>query len=46
MQLFLDSAVKADCADDVRLILKRAARHGVAPAARVGYATSAQQFVQ
>jgi tetratricopeptide (TPR) repeat protein len=46
VQLFLDSAVKADCADDVRLILKRAARHGVAPAARVGYATSAQHFVQ
>jgi len=46
MQLFLDSAVKADCADDVRLILKRAARHGAAPAGRVGYATSAQKFVQ
>jgi tetratricopeptide (TPR) repeat protein len=46
MQLFLDNAVKADCADDIRLILKRAARHGAAPAGRLGYATFAQQFVQ
>lgn len=45
MQLFLDSAVKADCADDVRLILKRAGRHGAELKARVGYAESAQQFV-
>jgi len=45
VQLFLDSAVKADCADDVRLILKRAGRHGAELKARVGYAKSARQFV-
>jgi hypothetical protein len=45
MQLFLDSAIKADCADDVRLILKGAARHGTALTARVGYAKSAPHFV-
>ena len=46
VQLFLDSAVKADCAEDVRLILKCAARHGAELKVRIGYAKSAQQFVQ
>jgi tetratricopeptide (TPR) repeat protein len=41
MQLFLDAAVKADCADDVRLILKRAGREGGDVAKRVGYAVAA-----
>jgi len=40
MQLFLDAAVKADCAGDVRLILRRADRSGDL-AKRVGYATAA-----
>jgi hypothetical protein len=44
MQVFLDSAVKADCADDVRLILKTAGRGGDLKS-RVGYAQAAQQFV-
>jgi len=45
MQLFLDSAVKADCTDDVRLILKRAGRHGAELTGRLGYAKAARQFV-
>lgn len=45
MQLFLDSAVKADCADDVRLILKRAGRSDADLKNRVGYAQAAPQFV-
>lgn len=44
MQLFLDSAVKADCADDVRLILRRAGRAGGDLARRAGYAQAAAQF--
>ncbi len=41
MQLFLDSAIKADCADDVRLIVKRAGRSDGDIAKRVGYANVA-----
>ena len=44
LQLFLDSAVKADCADDVRLILRRAGRSDGDFAQRVGYAQVAAQF--
>jgi tetratricopeptide (TPR) repeat protein len=45
-QLFLDAAVKAQRADDVRLILARVAdRHGAAPTERVGYADAACQFL-
>src|SRR5947209_11305643 len=40
MQLFLDSAVKADCVDDARLILRRAERSGDL-SKRVGYAAAA-----
>src|SRR5215218_2635702 len=36
MQLFLDTAVKADCADDVRLVLRRAGR-STELSSRVGY---------
>src|SRR3954452_13863387 len=42
VQLFLDAAVKADCADDVRLILKRAGRTEGDFAKRVGYAAAAR----
>jgi hypothetical protein len=42
MQLFLDAAVKADCADDVRLLLKRAGREGGDFAKRVGYGAAAR----
>jgi tetratricopeptide (TPR) repeat protein len=41
MQLFLDAAVKADCADDVRLLLKQAGRSDDF-AKRVGYAAGAR----
>lgn len=41
VQLYLDAAVKADCADDVRLILKRAGRDGGDLSKRVGYAAAA-----
>jgi tetratricopeptide (TPR) repeat protein len=44
MQLFLDSAVKADCGDDVRLILKAAGRSDADLTQRVGYAHAAQHF--
>jgi hypothetical protein len=40
MQLFLDAAVKADCADDVRRILGKAGRGGDL-AKRVGYTAAA-----
>jgi tetratricopeptide (TPR) repeat protein len=40
MQLFLDAALKADCADDVRRILEKAGRGGDL-AKRVGYAAAA-----
>ena len=43
-QLFLDSGVKAERADDVRLILARVAdRHGAPQTQRVGYADAARQ---
>jgi tetratricopeptide (TPR) repeat protein len=45
MQLFLDSAVKADCADDVRLILDHARRAGFELNERLGYAPAVRQFV-
>jgi hypothetical protein len=45
-QLFLDAAVKAQRADDVRLILVRVAdRRGAAQTARVGYADAARRFL-
>jgi hypothetical protein len=44
-QLFLDSAVKANRGDDVRLMLARvAAKHPIPPENRIGYAQAAQQF--
>jgi hypothetical protein len=42
MQLFLDAAVKADCADDVRLILRRTGRTDGDLRERVGYAEATQ----
>ena len=45
MQLFLDSAVKADCADDVHLILRRTGRSDSDLKSRVGYAQAALQFM-
>lgn len=46
-QLFLDSAVKAERADDVRLMLARSrAQHAAPPQARIGYADAARRFVQ
>jgi len=45
MQLFLDSAVKADCAADVRLILDHARRAGFELDKRAGYAQAVRQFV-
>ena len=42
MQLFLDAAIRSSRADDVRLILARAARHDSAIATRAGYAKAAQ----
>ncbi len=44
-QLFLDSALKAESADDVRLMLERVAgRHPVPPSRRVGYAAAAARY--
>lgn len=43
-QLFLDSAVKANRADDVRLILTRIAKHPISPEQRIGYAREVHQF--
>jgi len=43
-QLFLDAAVKAGSADDVRLALARAARHPVPPQGRLGYAEAAKVY--
>ena len=40
MQLFLDTAVKADCADDVRLLLRQAGR-STELSSRVGYLAAA-----
>jgi len=45
MQLFLDSAVKADCADDVHLILRCAGRSDSDLKSRVGYAQAVLQFM-
>jgi tetratricopeptide (TPR) repeat protein len=42
VQLFLDAAVKADCADDVRLILRRTGRSNNDLHGRVGYAGAAR----
>jgi hypothetical protein len=40
-QLFLDSALKADSAEDIRLMLERVSgRHPVPPARRIGYAAA------
>ena len=45
-QLFLDAAVQADRADDVRLLLARVARrHPLPPARRIGYADAARRFL-
>ena len=44
-QLFLDSAVKADLPDDVRLLLERVAgRRPVPPGRRAGYAEAARAY--
>jgi hypothetical protein len=44
-QLFLDSAVKANRGDDVRLMLARVtARHPISPERQIGYAEAARQF--
>ena len=44
-QLFLDSALKADSGEDVRLMLERVSgRYPVPPARRVGYAAAASGF--
>ena len=44
-QLFLDSALKADAGEDVRLMLERVAgRHPVPPHRRVGYAAAAARY--
>jgi tetratricopeptide (TPR) repeat protein len=45
MQLFLDSAVKADRPDDVKLILAQASRGDAGAAGRVGYEQAVRQFV-
>ncbi len=45
LQLYLDCALKADCADDVRLILRTAGRQGADLAKRIGYAQAAALFV-
>lgn len=44
-QLYLDSAMKSESADDVRLMLERVSgRHPVSPARRIGYATAAARY--
>jgi tetratricopeptide (TPR) repeat protein len=44
-QLYLDAAMKAGLADDVRLLLERAAaRHPVPPGRRIGYAAAARTY--
>jgi tetratricopeptide (TPR) repeat protein len=44
-QLFLDSAVKANRGDDVRLMLARVtAKHPTPPERRIGYAQAARQY--
>jgi hypothetical protein len=44
-QLFLDAAMKAGKADDVRLLLARVKRHPVPPHGRAGYAEAAQLYL-
>jgi len=44
-QFFLDAAVKADSADDVRLLLTRVKRHPVPSHGRVGYAEAAKIYL-
>jgi hypothetical protein len=44
MLLFLDAAAKADCADDVRLILRYAREAGFDVSERAGYAPAARRF--
>src|SRR5437764_6545277 len=43
-QLFLDAAVKANLADDVRALLARVARHPTPPDGRSGYAEAAKRY--
>jgi hypothetical protein len=44
-QLFLDSALKAESAGDVQLILERVSgRHPVPPNRRIGYAAAAARY--
>jgi hypothetical protein len=44
-QLYLDAALKADSADDVRLLLERVSgRHPVLPSRRIGYAEAAGRY--
>ncbi len=44
-QLFLDSAMKAESEDDIRLMLERVAgRHPVPPSRRIGYAAAAARY--
>ena len=44
-QLFLDSALKADSAGDVQLMLERVSgRHPVPPSRRIGYAAAAARY--
>ena len=44
-QLYLDAALKADSAEDVRLLLERVnGRHPVPPARRVGYGAAATRY--
>jgi tetratricopeptide (TPR) repeat protein len=45
LQLFLDSAAKADCADDARRVLGLARRLGFDPKEKLGYAAAARQFL-
>ena len=44
MQLFLDAAVRADCAGDVRLVLQHARRAGFELDKRLGYAQALARF--
>src|SRR5215469_10637935 len=44
-QLFLDAAVKAASADDVRLLLAHVGRYPVPPQQRVGYAQAAKIYL-
>ena len=44
-QLFLDSALKAESGEDVRLMLERVSgRHPVPPGRRIGYAEAARRY--